>query len=840
MSALPLSLRFALRELRGGVRGFRIFLACLALGVAAIAAAGSTAEAFRQGLAAQARQILGGDLAVSLEQREFTDAERTVLARLGRVSYATANRAMAEAPSGERRLVEFRGVSEAYPLAGRVELGGARTLAEALGEDRGAAGVAVEARLLERLGLKLGDRFLVGNVPVEARAVLLAEPDRLSRGFALGPRVLTRLAVVRRGGFLGPGLPFGETARIALRPGVSLPQARRALATAFPGGGERVRDRTDATPGLKRLIDQLDYFLGFVGLAALIAGGLGVSGAVGAHLEMRRPSIAVLKTLGADGALARNVYLIQVGALAFLGVGLGLAIGAAAPFALGEAVKDALPFPALFALYPAPLLRAAAFGLLAAAAFGLGPLARARTTPPAMLLRSDLAGPRGFGPELAVALTAAASLAALAVAAAPSRLTAAIMIGAVALAFALLFVIGLAAAHGAGRSRGLARGAVRMGLANLAGPHSAARRAAPAIGLGVALLACVALIQSSLLAEVRLVAPRAAPALVFTEIPADRAAAFDAAVAAAFGRALTPDAYLRAPFLTARISAVKGVPVGRIKLEPQARWAFDHDISASAIGAQPVGADIVAGRWWPPNYAGPPLGALDASAARGAGLGLGDQITVSALGRELPVRIAVLRKVDFAGFSPAFPLILDPAALAGADLRQIALAKATPAQERRALSALGASFPQVNVISVREQLEAAVDLFARLALAIRAIAAVACLAGLLVLAGAIAAGAPARAREAATLRALGASRGQVLAVYVIEYGTVGLVAGAAGVALGAAAAWPVVVKVFEASWNVDWISVWALAAGSAALAGLGGLAAAYGALARPPARLLRA
>src|SRR5690349_2892740 len=140
----PVSLRFAGRELRSGVKGFRIFLACLALGVAAIAAAGSTAEAFRQGLSAEAREILGGDVAVTLEQRRFTPAERAALAKAGQVAYAVAARAMAQAPSGERRLVEFRGVSADYPLAGRVELEGGQTLAQAVSPTNGAAGVAVE------------------------------------------------------------------------------------------------------------------------------------------------------------------------------------------------------------------------------------------------------------------------------------------------------------------------------------------------------------------------------------------------------------------------------------------------------------------------------------------------------------------------------------------------------------------------------------------------------------------------------------------------------------------------------------------------------------------------
>jgi len=836
---IPLSVRFAARELRAGVRGFRIFLACLALGVAAIAAAGSTAEAFRQGLAGQSREILGGDLAVSVRLRRFTPAERAAIESLGRASYALANRAMAEAPSGERRLVELRGVGGDYPLAGKVGLKGARSLAEAFRPEGDAAGAAVEQALLDRLHLKLGDRLLVGNTPVVVRAVLLQEPDRLSRGFALGPRVLTRMAVVQQGGFAAPGLPFVETARVALKPGVTLAAGKAALVRIVKVPEARVRDRDDAAPGIRRLIDQLEYFLGFIGLASLVAGGLGVFGAVSAYLEARKPAIATLKALGADGPLVRNLYLIQVGVLAALGVAIGLAVGAAAPLALGAVVKNSLPVPALFAVYPWPLLKAGAFGLLAAAAFSLAPLGRARATPPASLFRSDLAARIRLGPELVGAGGAGLGLALLAVLGAPTRLAAAIMIGGVAAAFALLWLLGWGAAVFAGRLRSAARGPARIALANLAGPRSAARTAAPAIGLGVALLSAVVLIQSSLLGEVAEVAPKTAPALVFTDIPADRGQAFDRTLARAFAGPLRRDRYLRAPYVTGRISRIRGRPVDRARIPPGERWAYDNDISLSAIGPEPPNSGVVAGRWWPADYAGPPLLALDEEVARAGGLKLGDSVTLAVLGRDVEARVSVLRKVDFGAFGASFPLVLTPNALAGAQLHEVAVAMASRAQEAAALRALGADFPEVNVISVREQLEAATELFGRLALAVRGAAAVAALAGLLVLAGAIAARAPARIHEAAILKVLGASRAQILAAYALEYGAVGLVAGAAGVALGYAAAWPVVLKVFQAHWRVDWAGVATLLAGAALLAGVGGLIAAFQALARRPAPALR-
>ena len=834
----PLSLRFAARELRSGVKGFRIFLACLAVGVAAIAAAASTAEAFRQGLASQAREILGGDLSVTIAQQEFTPAQQAAIGRMGHITYAAAAQAMAQAPSGERRLVQLRGVDAAYPLSGQVQVSGAPSLRVALqSSPDGVAGAAVEPALLDRLGLKLGDKFLVGNTPFIARAILVSEPDRIGR-FSLGPRVLTTLGAIEGSGLLQPGGLYSETARIVLPAGADPGKASKTLRAALPGADLDIRDRGDAAPGARKLIDRLEYFLAFIGLAALLAGGLGVFGAVSAYLETRRDSIATLKALGADGALIRNLYLIQIGVLAVLGVAIGLVIGAATPFLIGLIAGTDLPIPALFAVYPAPLAKAGLFGLLAAAAFSLEPLARARSTSPAALFRSPLTNRAGFSLEIVGAVLAGAGLAALTIATAPTPVMACVMIAAVAASLGLLWALGRGAVWLAGRLRRFTQGPVKLGLANLAGPRSAARTATPAIGLGVALLGAIVLIQSSLLDQIRTVAPKAAPAVVFTEIPGDRAAAFDAAVAKDAGP-LTPDTYLRLPFATGRIVGVKGVAVDRHKIREDQRWAYDKDISLSAIGPEPAGAGIVAGHWWPANYAGPPLAALDSDVAKAADLHPGDHITVQALGRDLDVRIAALRKVDFGGFGADFALVLDPAAFEGASLHSIAMAKMSRPQEAALTRDLGHDFPAVNVISVREALETAAALFDRLALAVRGAAAVAGLAGVLVLAGSIAAGAGARAREAATLKVLGAERAQILTAYLVEYGAVGVIAGLVGAGLGAAAAWPVVVKVFEAHWSVDWAGLLALIVGAALLTGGGGLIAALQALSKRPAPVLR-
>ncbi len=839
---MPLALKFALRELRGGLSGFRIFLACLALGVGAIAAAGSTAEAFRQGLASQAREILGGDLAVTIERQPFSPAQQARLKALGTVSYASLIRTMAETQAGERKLVELRGVDAAYPLAGKVELEGAPSLAAAFAAVDGVPGAVVERGLLEKLRLKIGDSFTAGGIPLTVRAVILAEPDRLARGFALGPRVVVSMETFNAARRASVTFPPITTARIALAEDVPAASLVPGLKKDLKGDGRadlRVRSREDAAPGLKWLIDQLEYFLSFIGLASLLAGGLGVQGAVAAYLSTRRPSIAVLKALGASGVLIRNVYLIQIGVLAVLGVVFGLIVGAAAPLVLGLWVQQQLPVPALFGLYPLPLAKAAAFGLLSAAAFSLIPLARARHSPPAALFRRALDGRVRFGLETAGAGLAGAGLAALAFIAAPNALSAGIMIAGVAAAFGALSLLGLGAVRLASALRGFAKGPARLALANLAGPGSAARSAAPAIGLGIALLSCVVLIQSSLLRQVTDVAPRSSPAVVYTEIPGERTAEFDALVAQAFGARLTAQTYIRTPVTSGRITRVRGEAVVRERMPQQGRWAYDNDLQMGLIGAQPLNAGIVSGRWWPADYAGPPLVAIGREAAGAGALKIGDALTVSVLGRDLEAKVAVIRDIEMGGFGANYNVVLNPSAVEGAVLPSLAVAKATKAQEEAATRALGRAFPEVNVISVREQLEQATEIFDRLSLAIRAAAGVAGLAGILVLAGAIAARAQARLREAATLKVLGASRMQILSAYSLEYSGVGLIAGLAGVGLGYLAAWPVVTRVFEAEWSVDWGGVFGLIAGAAALTGAAGLLATLQTLAKRPAAALR-
>jgi len=336
-----LPLRFALRELRGGLRGFGVFIACIALGVMAIAGVAAVASGLADGLAREGRVILGGDLAFSLSLREASADERAFIASHGRMSLAATMRSMTRASgapedardradAGRTALVEIKAVDAAYPLYGAVTLDPPQPLADALAQRDGVFGAAADATLLTRLDLKPGSRVTVGSAQIEIRATLVSEPDKLAGGIGFGPRLLISEAALRATGLLQPGSVVRWHYRLRL-PGndaadTAVTAVTDAAAAQLPQAGWEVRSRSNASPALERNVERFTQYLTLVGLTALLVGGVGVANAVKGHLDRRRDVIATLKSLGATGGRVFAIYLTQVVVLALLGALPGLAI----------------------------------------------------------------------------------------------------------------------------------------------------------------------------------------------------------------------------------------------------------------------------------------------------------------------------------------------------------------------------------------------------------------------------------------------------------------------------------------------------------------------------------
>ncbi|HMI00102.1 MAG TPA: FtsX-like permease family protein, partial [Bradyrhizobium sp.] len=502
--ASSLALRYALRELRGGLRGFYVFIGCIALGVMAIAGVGSVAASLGEGLAREGRTLLGGDVAFSLIQREAKPQEVTFLRARGEVSVAATLRGMARAADGRAALVELKAVDAAYPMLGELTLDPKMPVADLLAERDGAFGAAADQTLLARLDLKIGDRVSIGSATFQIRSVVGAEPDKLAGGLGFGPRFLVSEGGLRATGLLQPGSLVRWIYRVKLPDNAADDRAATALADdarrALPEAGWEIRSRGNASPQLERTISRFTQFLTLVGLAALLVGGVGVANAVKSHIDRRRDVIAAFKALGATGRDVFTIYLTQVVVLAVVGSVIGLAVGAALPFIIVGVFGKLLPLPVVLALHQGELALSFVYGLLTALAFALWPLGRVHDVPVAALFREAVSSEwhRPRWRYLALMAVVIALLIAVAVGLAYDKRIAAVFVASSVLVFALLR--GIAAALMA-LARRLPRTRItmlRLAIANIYRPGALTPSVVMSLGLGLAVLVTITQIDGNL------------------------------------------------------------------------------------------------------------------------------------------------------------------------------------------------------------------------------------------------------------------------------------------------------------------------------------------------------
>jgi putative ABC transport system permease protein len=845
---LRLALRFARRELRGGFAGFRIFFLCLMLGAAAIAGVESLSDAFLTGLQDQGQVLLGGDVSVNLVHRPASPAERTFLERQGKVSEALSMRAMAYArDNNARQLVELKGVDGRWPLFGSPKLTPAQSLTDALAcEDDGVCGVAAEQTLLDRLHVTRGDLIHIGSATFRVMAILDKEPDRVSTGFSLGPRLLVSSKGLPATGLVSPESLIDYTYRIALNGNLNDPvQSRTAITNfrnraqaQFPDAGWNIRDRSDAAPGIKRFVEQLTMFLTLVGLVALGVGGVGAGQAILAFLDRKRADIAILKAIGASGGFVFLVFFLQVMAVALLATLLGAALGAVLPFAAVWIYGDALPVPPSFGLYPVPLLLALAFGLLSAVAFAVPPLSRARAVPPASLFRDVVAPAKTEGQNLYRAISAGAGIgiAALTLVLAPSPVFAAEFLAGSVAVLVLLRLLAEGLRRAIGKMPRPRSPLVRLAFANLVRPGAATGGVVTALGLGLTLLATVTLLNATINAQVAGALPARAPSFFFVDIQPGEADAFDHVVTGFSGAS----GYKRTPMIRGRITSLNGVPSAQVKVTADAKWALSGDRGITYASTPPEGTIITDGKWWDASYRGPTLISLDQSIAHGTGLKIGDSMTLNVLGREFSGRIASLRKVDFTTGGQNFVLVLSPGLIDKAPHAFLATVRVTPEQENAMYMAVTDRFPNISTVRVKDAIQQVQTLLQQLAQGVSAASLVTILAGLLVLAGAIAAGTRTRLYDATILKVLGATRTRIALVYVIEYGLLGAATGVIALVAGTLAAAVIAWTILDVPFTFAGQAVFVTVLGGGAVTLLFGLLGALGALSVRPARRLRA
>lgn len=799
-----LALRYALRELRSGLRGFYVFIACIGLGVMAIAGVGSVAASLGEGLAREGRTLLGGDVAFSLIQREAKPDEIAFLRSRGQVSVAATLRGMARTGDGRLALVELKAVDGAYPMLGTLTLKPQMPVADLLAERDGAFGAAADSILLARLDLKLGDRLSVGNATFQIRSVVSAEPDKLAGGVGLGPRFLVSEAGLRTTELLQPGSLVRWIYRVRLPDNATSDRAATALAddarSNLPQAGWEIRSRGNASPQLERTINRFTQFLTLVGLAALLVGGVGVANAVKSHIDRRRDVIAAFKALGATGRDVFTIYLTQVVVLATIGSVIGLVAGAALPFAIVGAFGKLLPLPVVPALHLDELALSFVYGLLTALAFGLWPLGRVHDVPVAALFREAVSSewhrPRwGYLVLMAAVISL---LIAVAIGLAYDKRVATVFVASSIVVFALLR--GIAAGLMA-LARRLPRTRItmlRLAIANIYRPGALTPSVVMSLGLGLAVLVTITQIDGNLRRQFLAALPDRAPSFYFIDIPTGESERFDAFLKQTAPQSTVEDV----PMLRGRIVGARGVKAEDLKPSSDIAWVLQSDRGLTYTSEIPKGSKVVEGQWWSADHSGPPLVSIEKKIADGLGLRIGDEIVVNVLGRDIKATVGNMRTVDWQGLGINFALVFSPNAFKGAPHTHIATlteAHPDPAGDARIVKAVADAFPMVTSVRVREALETIGTVVTNLVLAIRGASTVTLVSAILVLGGALAAGHRHRVYDAVILKTLGATRARLLGAYALEYLMIGFATAIFGVIAGSIAAWLIVTQLMTLS-----------------------------------------
>lgn len=840
-----LAARLARRELRGGFAGMRVFLACLALGVAAVCGVQSLAAGFTAGLAADAALLMGGDVEVTSPGAPLAPEPLAGLAAAGRVSGIVTMRAMVTAESGggamRRGLVSLRAVDDAYPLVGRVTLSPDMSLAEALagplsgpldGTD-GLPGAVAAPELLSRLSLSVGDTVRLGRAAYVIRAVLVQEPDRMTGFWGFGPRFVISEKSLEATGLVQPGSLLRYAYRVSLSPGRDPKTLAADMERAFPGHSWRIRQASEASPGLSGFFERLTGIMGLVGLSALLLGGLGVAGAVRGQIAARAVSLAAMRCVGASGRVLFAVCLLQILFLAALGIALGLALGAGAPFAVAPLLGEVSPVRVIPVLSPAALGTAAAFGLLTTLFFSLPPLSAAGRISPLTLFRGYgevPSGRPGWG-VLAVTAVCGLGIAALAVAVTGDRRLGLGFVGAAVLSAVVLRGAGWLLMRGLHLFPLPRHPLLALAVSGLRRPGNAAAGVVAALGLGLTALSAMALVDANFRDLVTRELPEKAPAYFFIDIQPHQLAAFEATARQTPG----VTAVQTAPNLRGRIVKVRGMAAEAANIDPDTAWVARGDRGMTFSRTPPDNSAIVAGAFWPPDYAGPPQASMDAEAAAGYGVRLGDTVTINVQGREIDVTVTSLRRINWLSLGINYVFVLSPGSLEGLPLTYLATAYTAPepprpdgapkAADEALFAAVSAAFPNVTAVSVGETLSDITAIAEKIALVVTASALATLVAGILVLAQTLGGALAARSREAVIFKVCGATRGDMLTMLVAEHAVTGAAAGLVALVLGTACAALFVVGYMKMTWSFaagPALLTIALAAGLTVLLSLGG------------------
>lgn len=838
--------RMAWRELRWAWRRLLFFFLCLSIGVAAIVTLRSVVQGVRIALRAEARTLLGADVALSTSRPWEPDAQSLI----GRIvaPYRVAERANqvetltmirpADPAKAVSRLVELLGVGREYPLYGSVDLEGGRPYSPRLLEGRG---VLVRPELLAQLDVAVGDEVVIGEARFTIRGVVLAEPGRRAGAFSFGTRAFVDLRDLEAAGLLG----FGSRAthRLLLKmPGGDSERLARELREALRERFVSVRTSRSTEDQLGRELGRAENYLSLVGLIMVILGGVGVWSVIRVFVQQKLRSIAVLKCVGASTRQVLSVYVAQVALMGLTGSALGLLLGAGAVAWLGPFVAAATGVEASLKLTASAAAQGVGVGLLVALLFSLVPLLEVRHVRPSLLLRlSDAPRPRRDAAWFAASIGIGVLLVALAAWQAGSWRVGAILAAGFAGVSAVLLGAGaliVRAMRPLQRSRRLA---IRYASRRVGRPGSQLRPVLLAVGLGAFLVVGVRVLQDDLLAAMAITLQPGSPDMFLIDVQPDQA---DGVRGFLRARTATAEPVL-IPVLRARITAIRGKTTTLDSYEDvRGRGRGLGREYVVTYRANLAGNErLVAGQFWPAPGGGTAQVSVEEGLAGRERLQPGDVIRFDVLGRAIEATVASIRSVDWTDArAGGFMFVFSPGVLESAPATFIAPVKGPgdPAARARFQRDLTAGFPNVSVIDVGEILAGITRVLRNVSLAVTVVGSLVLASGILILAGSISMTRFQRVYEAAVLKTLGATSGHLAAMLAVEYGLIGAAAGLVGSFGALGLSWAVARFVFELPWNPAFGTLAMAVAAASGLVAAVGVLASLDVLRRKPLSTLRA
>lgn len=810
----------AWRDSRLARRRLLVYMSSISIGVAALVAIDSYSANVVRSVHEQSRSLLGADLSLSARER-FTPAIDSLIDSLRRagaaVGHVTSFQSMTFVPGKPgTRLVQVRAVSPGVPFYGTIETDppGRWT---ALQQGHSAL---VDPALLIELGARVGDTLALGYARFTIIGTLRNVPGDVGIAAALGPRVYIPDRDVAATRLVTFGSRVEYETQLRVPNPAALPAFVAAHRTLFRAAHVRARTVDDTERSLTEGIDQLDRFLGVVGLVALLLGGIGVASAIHAYVEEKIDAIATLRCVGATSRQVLVIYLAEAVTLGLIGAAIGVVLGIAAQLALPHVLGDFVPVDVEARLEPVAIASGLAVGAWVAGLFALLPLLRVRRISPLQALRRDAApaaqrrlwrDPARLGAMLALS----GSVVAIAVLRSGGWMRGAVMSLAVGAVLAVLALSALVIARVARRVlRQHWPFVVRQGVANLYRPANQTRAVLLSLGFGAFLIGTLYLVQRSVLRQLSVSGGSTQANLAFFDVQQDQAPGLDSTLRAAGFPVLQ-----EVPIVPMRIAAINGEPAAeRARTHPS--WALRREYRSSYRDTLIASEKLVAGRWFSARDTSGGLApiSMERDVATELGVQLGDTVTWDVQGVRIPTVVTSLREVTWARFEPNFFVIFAPHALAGAPRTFVLLTRGATAAARAELQrTVVERYPNVSSIDLSLIQDAVGRILDKISLAVRFMALFSVATGALVLLSAVAASRRQRLREGVLLKTLGATRAQIARIMLSEYVVLGVLGSATGLVLSAAGAWGLMHFVFEAPLTVPIAPLVVLAAAMVAL-----------------------